>query len=69
MKNFYKIKECLFDYFKYMNIHNVLKLYEHGYSKVTDHVCCEIRHKRFNREDCLALVRKYEKAMPSEAIL
>ena len=56
----YDYVEC----FNYMNIHDVLKLYKHGYSKVTDHVCREIRHKRFNREDGLALIRKYEQAKP-----
>lgn len=52
------------DCFNYMNIHDILKLYKHGYSKVTDHACREIRHKRFKREDALALVREYENVKP-----
>jgi hypothetical protein len=32
------------DCFNYMDIHDILKLYKHGYSKVTDHACREIRH-------------------------
>ena len=37
------------DCFNYMNVHDLLKLYKHGYSKVTDHACREIRHGRLNR--------------------
>jgi N-acetyl sugar amidotransferase len=48
------------DCFNYMNLHDQLKLYKQGYSKVTDHACREIRHGRINREQGLALVRQYE---------
>jgi N-acetyl sugar amidotransferase len=48
------------DCFNYMDLHDVLKLYKHGYSKVTDHACREIRHGRLTREQGLALVRHYE---------
>ena len=48
------------DCFNYMNIHDQLKLYKHGFSKVTDHACREIRHGRLTREEALALVRYYE---------
>ena len=48
------------DCFNYMNLHDQLKLFKHGYSKVTDHACREIRHGRINREQGLALVRRYE---------
>jgi N-acetyl sugar amidotransferase len=48
------------DCFNYMNLHDVLKLYKHGYSKVTDHACREIRFGRLTREEGLALVRFYE---------
>ena len=40
-------------------IYNLLKLYKHGYSKVTDHATREIDIK-VTREDGLRLVRKYE---------
>ena len=43
-----------------MDLHDLLKLYKHGYSKVTDHATREIRHKRITREEGLRLVRKYE---------
>ncbi len=48
------------DCFNYINIHDILKLYKHGYSKVTDHATREIRHKRISREEGISLVRKYE---------
>lgn len=52
------------DCFNYMNLHDLLKLYKHGYSKVTDHACREIRHGRINREQGLDLVRRYEQTSP-----
>ncbi len=48
------------DCFNYMDIHDLLKLYKHGYSKVTDHASREIRFGRISREQGLNLVRKYE---------
>ena len=48
------------DCFNYMGLHDQLKLYKHGYSKVTDHASREIRHGRLTREQGLALVRHYE---------
>lgn len=49
------------DCFNYMNLHDQLKLYKHGFSKVTDHACREIRHGRLTREEGIALVKKHEK--------
>lgn len=48
------------DCYNFMDLHDYLKLLKHGYSKVTDHACREIRHGRLKRDDALALVRKYE---------
>ena len=48
------------DCFNYMNLHDTLKLYKQGYSRVTDQAVREIRHKRLTREQGLFLVRKYE---------
>ena len=31
----------------YMNLHDKLKEVKHGFSKVTDHACREIRHKGY----------------------
>lgn len=50
------------DCFNYMGIHDQIKLFKHGFSKVTDHACREIRHKRLTRDEGLALVYAYEQA-------
>ena len=52
------------DCFNYMNLHDILKLYKHGYSKVTDHACREIRFGRISRDEALELVKKYELVKP-----
>ena len=52
------------DCFNYMNLHDYLKLLKHGYSKVTDHACREIRHNRISRDEALKLVKKYELKKP-----
>jgi N-acetyl sugar amidotransferase len=48
------------DCYNYMGLHDLLKLYKHGYSKVTDHASREIRHQRINRHAALELVRRHE---------
>lgn len=48
------------DCFNFMGLHDHLKMLKHGYSKVTDHACREIRHGRLSRTDALALVKHYE---------
>lgn len=53
------------DCFNYMNLHDQLKLFKHGFSKVTDHACREIRHGRLSREEGIALVRCHEQ-VPAE---
>lgn len=50
------------DCFNYMDLHDRIKLYKHGYSRVTDHATREIRHGRISREQGLTLVRQYEQA-------
>ncbi|MDO8773249.1 MAG: N-acetyl sugar amidotransferase [Burkholderiaceae bacterium] len=52
------------DCYNFIDLHDQIKLYKHGYSKVTDHACREIRHGRLTRVQGLALVRKYEHASP-----
>ncbi|WP_415886895.1 N-acetyl sugar amidotransferase [Neptuniibacter sp. QD37_6] len=49
------------DCYNYMNLHDQLKLYKCGYSKVTDHACREIRHGRLSREKAIQLVKYYER--------
>ncbi len=48
------------DCYNYMDIHDLLKFYKHGYSKVTDHACREIRFGRLNKNKALSLVRYYQ---------
>ena len=48
------------DCYTYMGVHDLLKLYKHGYSKVTDHACREIRFGRMTREEGMALVKAHE---------
>jgi len=48
------------DCFNYLNLHDTLKLFRHGYSKVTDHATREIRHKRLSKIDAEKLVNFYE---------
>ena len=48
----------------YMNMHDIIKQKKYGFSKVTDHACREIRHKRISREDARNLI-KYYSQMPS----
>ena len=49
------------DCFNYINIHDLLKFYKHGYSRVTDHAVTEIRFKRMSRQQALEKVKKYER--------
>ena len=48
------------DCYNYMNIHDHTKLMKHGYSKITDHVCREIRHKRITRNEGIELIKFYQ---------
>ena len=52
------------DCFVYSNLHDLLKLYKHGYSKVTDQVCREIRFGRIDRVTGERLVAFYENQQP-----
>ena len=52
------------DCYNYMNLHDLLKLYKYGYSKVTDHASREIRFNRLSRSEGLILVKKYEQVEP-----
>jgi N-acetyl sugar amidotransferase len=52
------------DCFHYSGIHDLIKFYKHGYGKVTDHACREIRLKRLTREEGIELVRRYQNISP-----
>lgn len=48
------------DCYNFMDVHDHIKYLKHGYTKVTDHACREVRHGRLTREQALALIRHYE---------
>jgi len=48
------------DCYNFMDLHDALKMLKHGYSKVTDHACREIRHGRLTRARAESLVLFYE---------
>lgn len=48
------------DCYNFMDLHDYIKYLKHGYAKVTDHACREIRHGRLTREQGEALVWHYE---------
>tara|TARA_Y100000588_G_scaffold393459_1_gene509564 strand:- start:1408 stop:2661 length:1254 start_codon:yes stop_codon:yes gene_type:complete len=52
------------DCYNYMDLHDWIKLFKHGYSKVTDHAVREIRFGRLTREQGLELVRQHELEEP-----
>jgi len=48
------------DSYVYMGIHDILKFYKNGYSKVTDHAIREIRYGRLNKYTAIKLIKKLE---------
>jgi N-acetyl sugar amidotransferase len=48
------------DCYNYMNLHDLLKYYKHGYGKVMDHASREIRHGRLTREQAQGIVSHYQ---------
>jgi hypothetical protein len=52
------------DCWNYSDVHDYIKFIKHGYGKVTDHVCREIRLKHMTREAGLELMRQYGSRPP-----
>jgi len=52
------------DCWNYSDVHDYIKFIKHGYGKVTDHVCREIRLQRMTREDGKGLIRQYAHQSP-----
>jgi N-acetyl sugar amidotransferase len=48
------------DCFNYLEIHDLLKQYKHGYSKVTDQATREVRFNRLKKKDAKLIVRYFE---------
>lgn len=53
------------DCWNFLDLHDVIKRLKHGYGKVTDHACREIRHGRLTRQQGAALVQHHA-ARPAE---
>lgn len=47
------------DCWNYSDLHDYIKFIKHGYSKVLDHACREIRLKKLTRNKAIELVKKY----------
>lgn len=52
----------------YMSIHDLLKYAKHGYSRVTDNLCREIRFGRISKEDALAVQAFYQSQDPGKGL-
>jgi N-acetyl sugar amidotransferase len=50
----------------YSGLHDHVKFVKHGYGKVTDHACREIRLRRMTRSEGADLVRRYAGIEPSD---
>lgn len=48
------------DCYNYMDLHDHIKFLKHGYSKVTDHACREIRHGRLSKDNAEKIVLNYQ---------
>lgn len=53
------------DCWNYSDVHDYIKWLKHGYGKVVDHCCREIRLGHLNRQEAIGLVEKYM-ALPPE---
>ena len=47
-----------------MNLIDFIKYSVHGYSKVVDQLCREIRHKRIKREHAIKMANYYQNQVP-----
>ena len=52
------------DCYNYLDLHDQIKYYKQGFSKVTDTVCREIRFGRISRETGLLLVNSFQRQLP-----
>ena len=52
------------DCWNYSDIHDYIKWLKHGYGKVLDHACREIRLRRMTREQAISLVKEYQSREP-----
>lgn len=52
------------DDWHYLNLHDYIKQLKHGYGRVLDQACREIRYGRITREDAILLVNKFKNIEP-----
>jgi N-acetyl sugar amidotransferase len=52
------------DCWNYSDVHDYIKWIKHGYGKVVDHACREIRLNHMTREEGLLMVEKYSSIQP-----
>ena len=52
------------DCWNYSDVHDYIKWLKHGYGKVVDHACREIRLRRMSREQGIELVKQYQTREP-----
>lgn len=52
------------DCWNYSDLHDYIKFLKHGYSKVVDHACREIRLNKMSRQKAIELVKKYMSQKP-----
>lgn len=52
------------DCFNYSDVHDYIKFIKHGYGKVTDHCCREIRLRRMTRQQAIGLIKTYYRRTP-----
>ena len=48
------------DSYIYTGVHDKIKYFKHGYTKVTDHVCREIRYRRITRNQGAKIIKSFE---------
>jgi len=53
------------DCWNYSDVHDYLKWLKHGYGKVVDHACREIRLKQMTRAEGIRMVEKYQSRFPA----
>ena len=54
------------DCWNYSDVHDYIKLIKHGYGKVVDHACREIRLQHMTREEGINMVKKYMTRKPQK---
>jgi len=54
------------DDWHYMGVHDLIKQAKHGYGRVLDQACREIRHHRLRRPQAESLVQHYQAQLPTD---